>query len=453
MSIKPFYFVTLTHSNWDEAVAFANGLPPEATVELRLDLFPNKDPKEMVIALNRRCLVSCRKFEDGGKWHGTEAERLKHLSRSIQGQPDWVDLEWNLSIPPVFDKYTNRTNLLRSVHVGNGVFDLEQRLHNLPKGDAFKWVGKATSLLDNLKLKKPLRLAKNLGLIVSAFLLGPKGIVSRCMQAAWGGSFTYAHPDNAQPIAPGQVALCNMMLWNCHNLHADYQLCGVIGHPVLHSLGPNYHNLRFQKLSNRTLYLPLECHDPIEARNAIESLGLIGVSITAPLKESLPAQLGLKGPMNTLWRKKHEKFWQGTNTDYLALDSILNGLAAGPVLVLGDGGVAKTTKQVVLHRGWPCLLYSRRNQIPLDFIYNFKPVGLVQATCLGMYCNDPMPFPDVIANTRSTIQWGVEWVYREDTAFAKWIRNHGCDLVPGIKLFALQASKQSDIFVGNSEGL
>lgn len=74
------------------------------------------------------------------------------------------------------------------------------------------------------------------------------------------------------------------------------------------------------------LYLPLECYDPEEAQDAIESLKLLGVSITAPLKELLPKKLGLPSPINTLWRQNPEKPWQGTSTDYTALDTVLNSL-------------------------------------------------------------------------------------------------------------------------------
>ena len=447
MSIQSFYFVTLTHSKWEDALAFAKRLPPEATAELRLDLFPNNDPKEMVTALNRKCLVSCRRIEDGGNWHKTERERLAHLISGIDGRPSWVDLEWDLEIPAIFDRYASHVNLLRSVHVKDEIFDLEWRLGNLPNGDAFKWVGKATRLTDNLKIKKTLGIAKDMGLNISAFMTGPKGILSRCMQAAWGGSFTYAHPDNAPPVISGQISLGNMMSWHCHHLSSNCKLYGVIGHPITHSLGPNYHNQRFQKLHKNILYLPLDCCDAEEAKNAIESIGLLGVSVTTPLKSLLPIKLGLRGPVNTLWRESPGKPWKGTNTDYVALNTVLNSLPAGPVLILGDGSVARITQKAILHRGWPYLVQSRKKPVSLNLIRNLKPIGIIQATSLGMHKNDPIPFADALTATMSSIQWGIEWIYKENTAFAKWIVKNGCNLISGIKLFELQATKQSDIFL------
>jgi shikimate 5-dehydrogenase len=254
-------------------------------------------------------------------------------------------------------------------------------------------------------------------------------------------------PDNALPAAAGQITLSNMLKWRCDQLSSDCGLCGVIGDPVLHSLGPGYHNMRFASVSKNLLYLPLECQNPLEAKHTIESLKMAGVSLTSPLKELLPIHFGLTGPLNTLWRQRFDSHWQGANTDLIALTMVLRELPPGPVLVLGDGGVAKTTQQAILQCGWPCLLFSRRLPLPLSIIRNFNPVGVLQATRLGMNHNDPIPFPDVIASIKHSLQWGIEWIYKENTAFASWIKDNGYHLVSGKTLFEIQAHQQSIIFI------
>jgi 3-dehydroquinate dehydratase/shikimate dehydrogenase len=332
------------------------------------------------------------------------------------------------------------------------VFDLERRLERLPRGDAFKWVGHAASLADNARLRAPLGWARDRNVTLSAFLMGPKGIPGRCLQAAWGGSFTYAQPDDGPAAAPGQLTLGRMLAWRCHRLHAGCGLCGVLGQPVLHSLGPGYHNPRFQMAFKDLLYLPLECGDPGEALAALEALELLGASLTSPLKDSLPPLLGLEGPLNTLWRRRAGEPWQGANTDAIALDAALDGLEPGPVLVLGDGGVAETTRRMVLRRGWPCLRVSRNCPVEADAVRGFAPVGVVQATRLGMDPGDPLPFPDALAAAEGSARWGVEWIYKEDTAFAAWAREGGRRLVPGGVLFEGQAGAQSAAFIRECGG-
>jgi len=313
-------------------------------------------------------------------------------------------------------------------------------------------VGRAASLVDNARLRGPLAWARDRNLALSAFLLGAKGIPGRCMQAAWGGSFTYARADDGPAAAPGEITLERMLGWRCHKLHAGYGLCGVLGQPVLHSLGPGYHNPRFQRSFKDLLYLPLDCGAADEAEAALEALDILGASLTTPLKETLPPRLGLAGPLNTLCRRRPGEPWQGSNTDYIALDAALAGLDPGPVLVLGEGGVAETTRQVLRSHGRPCLLASRRSPLEPDAVRGFAPVGVIQATRLGMEAGDPLPFPELVEAAEASARWAVEWIYKEDTAFAVWARDGGRHLVAGAQLFAAQAAGQSAAFIRECGG-
>lgn len=448
MFALPFYIVTLSHPTWEEAVADAKALPEDAFPEVRLDLFPEEDPGAMVDALRRRCLVACRRESDGGRWpDGDEAGRLDHLQKAVAARPAWVDLEWELAIPEWLAIHRTHTRLLRSVHVPEGVFDLPERLKNLPEGEAFKWVGRAARLADNARVQPCLRETADRNLLFSAFLMGPKGLPSRCLQGAWGGRFTYAAPDGVPPAAPGQLPLATLRAWRCAKLHGQYGLCGVIGSPVLHSKGPAFHNAAFQRQFKDLLYLPLDCQDAEEGAEALAALSILGLSITAPLKESLPGVLGLAGPLNTLWRRAPGASWQWANTDAEALTETLRDLEPGPVLVLGDGGVAHTTGQVLAAAHRAFRVASRRAPLALDALRALAPVGVIQATSLGLEPGDPCPFPEALEGVRPTLRWALEWVYKEETAFAAWARQAGLGLVEGAALFDRQALGQSKRFI------
>lgn len=428
----PFFVVTLTHATWDAARSCALGLPNDALPELRLDLFPDHDAAELVRDLGGQCLVTNRRVSEGGR-ATDEVARMDRLRAAVEAGAGWVDLEWELPLSTWLDR--SRTKLLRSIHVAPGIFDLETRLSAPPEGDAFKWVGHAARLSDNARLKPLL----GRGLPLSAFLMGPKGLPSRCLQRAWGGAFTYAAPDDAGAAAPGQVALSTMRAWGCAEVREGASLMGVMGSPVLHSKGPAFHNSR---LGGKALYLPLECADADEAVDALEALAIPAASITAPLKEALPEKLGLQGPLNTIWREGHA--WRGANTDADALREALEGRALGTVLLLGSGGVAETSKAVASELGFT-VLQVRRGSLPsLASIAQAAPVGVIQATSLGMNPEDPRPFPDLLDAARPSLRWAVEWVYKERTAFARWAE--GLDWVDGASLFEAQAEHQSAIF-------
>ena len=433
MNGLPFFIVTLTHGTWDAARTCARSLPDDALPELRLDLFPEHDAASLVRDLGGRCLVTNRRVSEGGK-ASDEAARMDRLRAAVAAGAAWVDLEWELPLPAWLDR--GRIKVLRSVHVSPGVFDLDARLKALPGGDAFKWVGHAARLADNAKVRPLL----DRGLALSAFLMGPKGLPSRCLQRAWGGAFTYAAPDDAGPAAPGQVALSAMRAWGCAELAPKAPLTGVLGSPVLHSKGPAFHNPRLQ---GRALYLPLDCADAGEAAEALEALDIPCASITAPLKDALPAKLGLREPLNTIWREAGA--WSGANTDAEALREVLLLKPKGTVLLLGSGGVAETSRRVLEELGLSVVQASRASAPSAAAIAQAAPIGIVQATSLGMAPGDPRPFPDLLDAARPSLHWAVEWVYKERTAFADWAAD--LDFVDGASLFEFQAEAQSRIFL------
>lgn len=442
----PFFIVTLTHPTWEAAVACARALPGDALPELRLDLFPRHDAAKLVRDLDGLCLVSCRRVSEQGSFSGDEALRLERLRQAAEAGPAWVDLEWELELPPWLSALRPGLKVLRSVHVRPGEFDLAGRLEALPNGDAFKWVGHAARLPDNARLKEPLHRAEEAGIELSAFLMGPKGVASRCLQRAWGGAFTYAAPDDGAAAAPGQVKLSTMKKWGCQLVTKQTGLCAVMGDPVLHSRGPAFHNLRFQQAKKNLIYLPLECGDAEEAAEALDSLDVVGISITAPLKESLPARVGLKGPLNALLRRKMDDRWQGANTDAEALWVALEQLPPGPILLLGDGGVAGTTRLLLEQESRPFMQLSRKVPAQPEAVRAFAPIGVIQATSAGMDVGDPMPFPDQLEVAKPTLRWAVEWIYKEHTAFSKWAQEAGLDLVDGAVLFESQAMAQNQRF-------
>jgi shikimate 5-dehydrogenase len=360
-----------------------------------------------------------------------------------------VDLEWDLPVPPELQAVRPGVRLLRSVHVAPGVFDLDLRLAARPDGEAFKWVGWAGRLGDCGRLRPALARAREHGIALSAFLMGPKGLASRAMQAAWGGAFTYAAPDDGPAAAPGQIPLATLRAWRCAGLAPGCGLCGVIGDPVLHSRGPAFHNPRFQQAARGLVYVPLLCGEAGEALEALEALGILGLSITAPLKLTLPQALGLEGPLNTLWRRAPGDPWQGANTDAEALAQALARLAPGPVLLLGGGGVARASREVLERAGRPVLQASRQVPASPREVAAFAPAGVVQATSLGMTADDPLPFPELLGAALPSVRWAVEWIYKEDTAFVAWARNAGLDLVSGAALFEAQAEAQSRRFLAD----
>ena len=134
-------------------------------------------------------------------------------------------------------------------------------------------------------------------------------------------------------------------------INTDTQLCGVLGHPVKHSLSPAIHNAAFQHLGLNYVYLAFPVEDVLHALHGIRALGnLRGFSVTIPHKVSVMAHLDTIEPaarhigaVNTIVKSDHTL--SGYNTDasgaLLALRHAGAELAGKQAVIIGSGGAAR----------------------------------------------------------------------------------------------------------------
>ena len=134
-------------------------------------------------------------------------------------------------------------------------------------------------------------------------------------------------------------------------INTDTQLCGVLGHPVKHSLSPAIHNAAFQHLGLNYVYLAFPVEDVPHAIHGIRALGnLRGFSVTIPHKVSVMAHLDMIEPtarhigaVNTI--VKSDNTLSGYNTDasgaLLALQHAGVELDGKHVVMIGSGGAAR----------------------------------------------------------------------------------------------------------------
>ncbi len=136
-------------------------------------------------------------------------------------------------------------------------------------------------------------------------------------------------------------------------IKATTKVYGIFGHPVNHSLSPQMHNAAFQSLRLDCVYLAFDVHpkDFEIAARAIKSMGISGVNITIPHKESIiffldeiSPEANITGAVNTV--KNVDGKLIGYNTDVSGfLRAIKEDLGFHPkglsATVVGAGGAAR----------------------------------------------------------------------------------------------------------------
>lgn len=137
------------------------------------------------------------------------------------------------------------------------------------------------------------------------------------------------------------------------NITGKTKTLGIFGYPISHTLSPAMHNAVIKALGLDMAYLPFEVKPSNlkEAINGIKSLGIIGVNITIPHKESvirfldaISEEARLVGAVNTIVNKDRKLI--GYNTDgsgYIA--SLKEELGFNPkskrIIIIGAGGAAR----------------------------------------------------------------------------------------------------------------
>jgi len=183
-------------------------------VEIRFDYLHEFDLDKIGHILSNslhRCVFTCRKQAEGGKFIGTENERIKLLKKlSLQG-PAFIDIELStLKEKPETAKVlrVENTSLIVSWHDFSKTPSFN-KLSEVYKeevllGDFAKIVTFAKVFSDNAKILSLYKTANN-GKLIS-FCMGDRGIISRILCTTMGSPFTYAALDD-NGTAPGQIPI------------------------------------------------------------------------------------------------------------------------------------------------------------------------------------------------------------------------------------------------------
>lgn len=143
---------------------------------------------------------------------------------------------------------------------------------------------------------------------------------------------------------------------------ASTALCGIFGSPVGHSLSPVVHNAGFIAAGLDFVYLAFDIRDIGAGLSAARTLGLRGLSITIPHKETViplldevdPVAVSM-GAVNTVVNDGGRLV--GYNTDIDGVFGALEARQASPLgrqlVILGAGGAARAALFGAIRRGQP----------------------------------------------------------------------------------------------------
>ncbi len=451
---------TVTAGSMAELRAARDRATSADLVELRLDGVRDLDIAGALAGRTLPVIATLRPTWEGGRYDGSEEDRLRLLGEAMRLGAEYVDLEWRADRRTLPTGTASRVVL--SHHDFDGVpGDLAEKLRAMRSDRAaiVKIAVTATRLSDCLTVRDAVRTIDGETITIA---MGAAGQVTRLCPSLFGSRWTYG--GNA---APGQVPVRDLIeTYRVRQITERSTLYAVTGTPLGHSASPLMHNRALAAAGIDAVYVALPTGDAAEFDTVARALGVAGASVTTPRKQALLARARVAddlshhaGAANTLRRVGDD--WEARNFDvagFLApLDRRAANLRDRRAVVLGAGGAARTAAWALASRGARVEVAARRpdeaDRLAADLGVRtaaWPPTPgwdlLVNATTAGMW---PQTAAAPIEQAHVSGRVVYDLVYNPaETTLLRWARAAGADAIGGGDMLVEQACRQFNWWTG-----
>lgn len=271
------YCVTVTPTSRTLAkVDIFNAARFGGIVEVCLD-FLAKEPdfNDLLEGVDVPVIFSCRRAEHGGKWAGTEEERIMLLKRAIIAAPKAIELDEDAA--KAVPRYGNVERVVAFTNLDGPETDLEELLERARgcNADVVKFCWPMESLEDAWPLLKMVATKRSLPIVgmghgraeITFSLLGQK------FQAPW----IYAALEKGMEAHNGQPTVSEMTeVFSANEIDAKTMFVGVTGLSTSTEITVEALNTAFREIGQNVRFLPIE---PREGK--LLSKRLVGLKIKA----------------------------------------------------------------------------------------------------------------------------------------------------------------------------
>ena len=439
-------------------------------VELRIDYIPELRNAETCIeeslkSKTKPVIITNRPEREGGKFNGSEHDRLRLLQKAIELGADYVDVEYD-SIKQIARR--NSSKIIISHH------NFKETPHNISKiyddicqqkPDIVKIVTYANDITDNIRIFELLKSAK---VPTISFCMGESGYISRILTNKFGGFLTFASLEKGKESAPGQLTVNELSkTYHFNKINQETKLYGIIGNPISHSMSPAIHNAAFAEKELKNVYVPLKVADIGAFMKECRKMYFQGFSVTIPHKESILPFLddidhtaSKIGAINTIVNQNGKLI--GYNTDCMAavmglecsLKETGETLNNKRISIIGAGGAARAIAFGLKEKGCDITIFNRTieraeklsHDVQCRFesfeeIHKLDSDILINTTSIGMFPDvNQTPVPKNILKEGMIV---FDAVYNPiETRLLREANENGCHTVNGLSMFINQAAEQ-----------
>ncbi|REJ89080.1 MAG: type I 3-dehydroquinate dehydratase [Planctomycetota bacterium] len=348
--------VTVTPSSRQLAkVDLLNAAKYGDVIELCLDhLTKEPDVKDLISAVSKPVIISCRRKQDGGAWEGSEEARLTLLRRAIVAGPAYIELDFDVApgIPRFGDtkRIISFTRLDRPEHDIEGVFDEASN----QQADVVKFTWPTPTLDDAWPLLRAVSGKRPLPIV--GLGLGRADLTFSLLGRKYGSPWIYAALERGMEAFEGQATVFELdEVYHWRDIDKSTTFVAVAGFGDSQTMTTRVLNAGFTHLGMNVRCLPIEIGEIGQLRKMLDALkvrAIIAGSGMGTRLHALADEVDESDPRSgytDLLLKRSSGQWRGYNSIWWsglkALEAKLGEggfpLERRNVLVLGTGGAAR----------------------------------------------------------------------------------------------------------------
>ena len=332
-------------------------------IELCLDHFINEpNVGELLRFVDKPILVSCRSERDGGKWKGTEQERVQLLREAIVAGPAYVELDLDIAAGiPRFGK-TKRVISWTSLNRPLLKFDDAYQQCRDAKADVVKF----TWLTEDLDAAWPLLAAvtQPREVPIVGLGVGRAGLTFSLLGRKYGSPWIYAALERGMEAFPAQSTVWQLRedyRWN--DIDGRTSFLGIIGSGESENIAARVLNAAFQAMDRPIRCLPLLPGDLSRFPKMLEKMKINGLIVDpccnidlTPLAATADEAATSSGRIDVLMGTPQG--WKGVCTTFAAIEEAgrqtlgaADWAGRGSVTVLGHSAMARGAAQFFAAKG------------------------------------------------------------------------------------------------------
>ncbi len=324
-------------------------------VEVCLDhLIKEPDIKDLLSVTTKPIIVSCRRPQDGGKWDGTEDERLMLLRQAIVAGPAYVELDLDIARKvPRFGKTQRVISFTRLDRPESDIDAIIEEARGV-QADVIKFTWPTPTIDDAWPLLKTVSASTKGSLPMVGLGLGRGDLTFSLLSLKYGSPWLYAALENGMEAYPDQPTVFELEdIYHLRDINRSTAFIGVTGFGDSQPGIVRAFNTAFKSQEVNARCLPLfpgdigrlsRMLDVLKVR-AILASGGYAKHLTA-LAEQIDPHDRDSGSVDLLLHKSDG--WHGVNSLWRSAVQVLeaavkhagHSLPQRSVLVLGNGGTA-----------------------------------------------------------------------------------------------------------------